>query len=1200
MKPLGDATAGTPGAAAVAASEQDAAKLEALSEQERRMVLLERRIAFLEEDRDGLEARIERRRGDHEFRMRQARERVERLRTERDEMARTIRMLRENLVALRASDPSQPGRARSLHADSGLPLPHRRVAAITDEFTHEALSGSCDIQQVDIDDWHAQLEGFQPEFLFVESAWHGNNGQWTRKVSHPSVELSAVLDWCRRNGVATVFWNKEDPVHFDTFINTAKQFDHVFTTDLDCVPRYKSRLRHDRVYLLPFWGQPRLHNPVEKYQRKDAFCFAGAYYARYPERQRDFDTLVQALASMAPVEIYDRNHGKDDTNYMFPAHYAPLIKGGLPYSEIDRAYKGYAFGLNLNSVKQSQTMFARRAFDLMLSNTHVVSNYSRGLRLLFGDLVTSTDDGAQVERRLRPFLDAGEVSYRRLHRLAALRKVMLEHSAEHRLGYIFSKVLGQRTGRGLPAVVLVAAVSSHADMQRIIAAYDRQQWAEKRLVLVLMGRFLAAAPESTRGRRDISLIGEVDAAGIRPAEEWAGDLVAFLSPRDYYGPHYVVDMALAFLYSPADVVGKGAWFESSGDGMSLQGDGCQYTWQESVSLRRAMAAATALAGSSLASWLEVTEESRISGLACLAVDEFGYLANTQLEDVPEFDPALDNGMPIDEILAVAERTEGPPVPDEVERGFGADALAALFPSIDAGDLRLKTGPEGLVVQSRLEAEAHRYVYSRKVLPVDQLTRHARFEVALAATPGLQLDLVMLFLDSEGSRLGQFIKRGGMGHLASMPEGTAAIQLGLRIQGPGSTVVGGLSVHAAPLADLRVPWVGRAKHLLLTNVYPSTQHLYRNAFVHRRVVGYRAAGMPVDVFVLQPRSRPHAYEFENVDVAVGGVDQLASMLDATCHESVLVHFLNEAMWSVLKDRLPNTRVFVWVHGAEIQPLHRREFNVSNEAERDAARTASDARVGFWREVLRNPHPNLHFIFVSRYFAEEVMEDYDVALDPEAYSVIHNVVDTGLFPYRKKTPEQRLKLLSIRPYASRTYANDLTAKAICLLKDKPYFNELQFRLVGAGPLLEETLAPLRGMPNVVIEPRFLSQSEIAQLHAEYGVFLVPTRMDTQGVSRDEAMSSGLVPITNRVAAVPEFMDETCGFMVEPEDPQAIADAIDTLVGCPERFERMSVAAAARPRAQTSVENTIGREILLVQGRPAQFGQSSKQAASSERTA
>lgn len=52
------------------------------------------------------------------------------------------------------------------------------------------------------------------------------------------------------------------------------------------------------------------------------------------------------------------------------------------------------------------------------------------------------------------------------------------------------------------------------------------------------------------------------------------------------------------------------------------------------------------------------------------------------------------------------------------------------------------------------------------------------------------------------------------------------------------------------------------------------------------------------------------------------------------------------------------------------------------------------------------------------------------------------------------------------------------------------------------------------------KFLGKVRL-QIYIETLVFFwFPTRMDTQGVSRDEAMCSGLVPITNKVAAVPEF--------------------------------------------------------------------------------
>jgi len=176
------------------------------------------------------------------------------------------------------------------------------------------------------------------------------------------------------------------------------------------------------------------------------------------------------------------------------------------------------------------------------------------------------------------------------------------------------------------------------------------------------------------------------------------------------------------------------------------------------------------------------------------------------------------------------------------------------------------------------------------------------------------------------------------------------------------------------------------------------------------------------------------------------------------------------------------------------------------------------------------------------------------------------------------EQRKKILSIRPYANANYANDLSVKVILELSKKPYFNELEFRLIGDGILFDEILEPLRQFDNVIIEKRFLSQNEIADLHKEYGIFLCPSRMDTQGVSRDEAMSSGLVPVTNAVTAIPEFVDDSCGMLAESEDAHGLAEGIAKLYENPELFQNISEAAAKRVREQCSFDHTIGQELNI----------------------
>src|SRR5690606_33018004 len=95
----------------------------------------------------------------------------------------------------------------------------------------------------------------------------------------------------------------------------------------------------------------------------------------------------------------------------------------------------------------------------------------------------------------------------------------------------------------------------------------------------------------------------------------------------------------------------------------------------------------------------------------------------------------------------------------------------------------------------------------------------------------------------------------------------------------------------------------------------------------------------------------------------------------------------------------------------------------------------------------------------------------------------------------------------------------------------FAEWTFTLGGDGRRWDEDFAGLEKFPNVTLQRGFVSQNEIKALHDTHGVFLVPSRADTQGVSRDEAMSSGLVPVTTALESISEFVDSECGMLCAP---------------------------------------------------------------------
>lgn len=1058
-----------------------------------------------------------------------------------------------------------PGNATSL-----------KVACIMDEFTYGSYRHECNLLQLTPEDWQSQLEQFQPELVFIESAWRGKDDLWGSKVGHKSQELQDILAWCKEHKVPSVFWNKEDPVHFETFLSTAKQFDFVFTTDIDCIHRYKGALGHERVYLLPFACQPAMHNPVELYERKDAFCFAGAYYARYPERTRDLGNFVSELPRFRPLEIFDRNFGKNDVNYQFPAQYQPYIVGTLSFEQIDLAYKGYRYAINLNSIKQSQSMFARRVFELLGSNTITVSNFSRGMRLLFGDLVITTDSGGEMLRRLNT-LAANERDSDKL-RLAALRKVMQEHTYAHRLGYVMSKVTGKPQDQSLPHICIIADAATRQEVEALSEHLQRQRYLNLNMHVVVddaVGDVVVTEPRlkliSRKQLKEISL-GEI--AGDAP---W---LTAMVSD-DYYGPNYLLDMILATRYNQAQVIGKGAHYVWNERAIELQNPTQAYRSLNSVPARAALIKTTLVAEQRAGEWLKTLSTRNYEYEQSLAIDAFNYCRNAVGINQREVANAVDDldlytGISIEELQRRAETIPPLEASHTCAEICGRD-LARMFGPIRSKHVEESIDTDTWQFTSTLVDGKHEYHYAKQELPVAELATNERLELFLDATPGLNIQLVVLFLDAQKQRISHIMQHANRNQTSDIPPEAAFVRLGIRVYANGNAGIKALVLGHRDLQPSEI--LSESRHLLITNHYPSYGDLYRNGFVHTRVTAYREQGLNVDVFRLRKNESASYHEFENIDVMTGSQATLAKMLSAGSYETILVHFLDPDMWEILRQHLETTKIIVWVHGAEIQPWWRREYNFVTQEQLALGKLDSEKRMSFWRNLLQHPPANLKLVFVSRYFAEEVMEDLGFRLPESQYEIIHNPINTELFSYVEKPVEQRKKILSIRPYASRTYANDLSVKAIQLLAEKPWFDELEFRIVGDGPLFEETLAPLRQYSNVQIQKGYLKQNEIADLHKEYGVFLCPSRMDTHGVSRDEAMSSGLIAITNSVAAIPEFVDEDCAFLAESESFEGLSEGIEALFFNEQLFAEKSFNSRQRVVKQSDKTVISQAELNLI---------------------
>ena len=348
-----------------------------------------------------------------------------------------------------AATPARPHPVVRLQARYLLPPRPRsvaqlRIAAILDTFSFASFAPDVDLVGLRPDTWRSALAADPPHLLLVESAWKGTEGAWEYQVgsyTYPGSvglpRLRELVGFCRENDIPTVFWNKEDPVHFDKFAEAARLFDVVLTTDADRIPAYRALdgLRAEVVDALPFAAQPRLHRPTHELADRDPRpVFAGTYYRnRHPERREQLEQLLDGARDLDLV-IYDRTHGQDNPSVGFPARFHPHITGGVPYEEMVRIYRRHRVFLNTNSVVDSPTMFSRRVFELLACGTPVVSTPSRGVEAMFGDVVPIVRSREEATAQITRLLTDDRVWQH--HSAAGLRAILAGHTTQHRLADI--------------------------------------------------------------------------------------------------------------------------------------------------------------------------------------------------------------------------------------------------------------------------------------------------------------------------------------------------------------------------------------------------------------------------------------------------------------------------------------------------------------------------------------------------------------------------------------------------------------------------------------------------------------------------------------------------------------------------------------------------------------------------------------------
>ncbi len=387
---------------------------------------------------------------------------------------------------------------------------------------------------------------------------------------------------------------------------------------------------------------------------------------------------------------------------------------------------------------------------------------------------------------------------------------------------------------------------------------------------------------------------------------------------------------------------------------------------------------------------------------------------------------------------------------------------------------------------------------------------------------------------------------------------------------------------APVPTSRIEFVAatpsRRSLLVLAHGYPVDGSSYAGQPLARRVPYYLRAGFDVTVFVpSRDGSESDAVDPHGARVVSAPLDRLGALAAALRPAQVAVHSPTPELWAAARPIASDVPTHVWMHGFESRNWRRLMFDFSAEEIANLEERLDGVNVQR-QETLREifADADISKVFVSEHM-RSVGEDF-AGIVAKNGRVIHNIIDTNLFPFREKSDADRLRIVSIRSFERRNYGTDLLAHAVSSLANRPWFNDLSIRIIGDGRHHAEDTTSLQKFANVSIDQRFIPPAEVAGVLATSGIALLPTRWDTQGMMMGEAMAAGVVPVTNDVAAIPEFLDSSSGKLAAAESFEELAEGIAELVEKPEHFHELSHSGRARVVAQCGPNETVAKEIEL----------------------
>jgi colanic acid/amylovoran biosynthesis glycosyltransferase len=192
-------------------------------------------------------------------------------------------------------------------------------------------------------------------------------------------------------------------------------------------------------------------------------------------------------------------------------------------------------------------------------------------------------------------------------------------------------------------------------------------------------------------------------------------------------------------------------------------------------------------------------------------------------------------------------------------------------------------------------------------------------------------------------------------------------------------------------------------------------------------------------------------------------------------------------------------------------------------------------------------------------------------------VYNGLNLAEFGRANLSSDPQLIVAIGRLIVKKGFANLIRACALLVERGKPFRCEI----FGEGPLENQLRGQIEesGLKELVQLPGAKPQNELRERLAAANIFVLPSVPEAEGGMDNlptvimEAMATGLPVVSTRIGGIPEMViDNETGFLVRPDDPVALADAIEKVIY--DRTLGQKLGQAGHGRAQTlfSIEKNV----------------------------